>query len=580
MSSVKLSEALIEALSRAAALPQHRPVAWPPASVPTLDPDELAEELQRMQNLARGPELAIVALAEAGDAADPGLRAELAAHVRDEFAGLSERPGSVGAALKARVLDGLRVADGARALQVDWLVPHLCRSEGRVHVALRWSDGDAQQRARGVARMPSYIANDLLLAPDWRARAEAALHSALAAPDSSYPEDIADALLQALIPEAVGGRAAWLLTRGLELLGAGGDRPLAEAIAGDTRHTLHLMSVRHDDAAPQYGVQRWLLRVVTQERGDVVDIHEREVFVGSLAAEDYLAPAPTDESTARAAVEAWRAAAQEYLAREDVEADVEFLFSGFLEASRPLGMLATWVAEGPPGPRPAASPRATLSEDRVAAAAARVRLLDEAETDELRERVDDQLLAALELDGWTALFCPCHRPAPGTFQEDRISLRPPGGENEVILMNDPWNGHVMPIDGDAALFRIVARFWRELLDRNGLDVVFTLPRDADEEDEDEEDEDDEASDGSTSLRAWLEFPLPYRIPPFPAIDWRVYDRSHDDFIADFSFWVDGPFGMPPELRARYEAAIATHYHAYVRAVIDPDLEPRTDAPTR
>ncbi|MFY0542104.1 hypothetical protein [Nannocystis pusilla] len=224
---------------------------------------------------------------------------------------------------------------------------------------------------------------------------------------------------------------------------------------------------------------------------------------------------------------------------------------------------------GPPGAPPPPSPRARLSEERLAAAATRVRLLDEAETDALRESVDDQLLAALELDGWTVLFCPCHRPDPGTFQEDRIELCPPGGEYETILMSDPWNGHVMPLDGDAPLFRIVARFWRELLDRNGLDVAYTNPRAAD-------DEDDEPGAGSTSLRAWLEFPLSDDLPPFPAIDWRVYDRSEDDFIADFSFWADGPFGMSPELQARFQAAIATHYHAYVRALIDPDLQPRAE----
>ncbi|MCY1069221.1 hypothetical protein OV090_31060 [Nannocystis sp. RBIL2] len=535
-----------------------------------LDRDALAEELRHTQCLPRGPELAIVALAEAGDAADPALRAELAALVGDEFAELSLETGSVGAALKARVFDGLRVADGARALQVDWLRPHLRGSEGRVHVVMRWSGGGVEQRARGLARMPSYIANDLPVAPDWRARAEAALRSALAAPHPRSPESIADALVQALIPEEVGGRAGWLLTRGLELLGIGGERPLAEAVAGDTRHTLHLLSVRHEDEAPQYGLLRWLVRVDTHEGGELVDIHEREVFVGSLAVEDYLAPAPTDEAAAHAAVAAWRAAAQEYLAREDVEVDVVFMFNGFLRASQPLGLLAVWVAEGPPGAAPPPSPRARLSEERLAAAATRVRLLDEAETDALRESVDDQLLAALELDGWTVLFCPCHRPEPGTFQEDRIELCPPGGEFETILMSDPWNGHVMPIDGDAALFRIVARFWRELLDRNGLDVVYTDPRDADDDD------DDEPSASSTSLRAWLEFPLSYNLPPFPAIDWRVYDRSEDDFIADFSFWADGPFGMSPELQARFEAAIATHYHAYVRALIDPDLEPRAE----
>ncbi|MCY1007079.1 hypothetical protein OV079_16240 [Nannocystis pusilla] len=577
MSSVELSEALIEALTRAAALPRDLPVAWPPANVPTLDRDALAEELRRTQCLGRGPELAIVALAEAGDAADPALRAELAALVGDEFVELSERPGSVAAALKTHVFDGLRVVDGARALQVDWLRPHLRGSEGAVHIAVRWSDGDVQQRARGWVRMPSYIADDLPLAPNWRARAEATLRSALAAPRPGYPESIAGALLQALIPEAVGGRAGWLLSRGIKLLGAGGDRPLVEAVAGERRHALHVMSVRHEDEAPQYGLLRWLVRVVTHEGDELVDIHEREVFVRSLAVEDYLDPAPTDESVARAAVEAWRAAAQEYLARGDVAADVEFLCHGFLRASQPLALLATWVAEGPPGAAPAPSPRARLSEERLAAAARRVRLLDEAETDALRESVDDQLLAALELDGWTVLFCPCHRPAPGTFQEDRIALCPPGGEFETILMSDPWNGHVMPIDGDAALFRIVARFWRELLDRNGLGVVFTDPRAADDEDdEDDEDDDEEASAGSTSLRAWLEFPPSDYLPPFPAIDWRVYDRSEDDFIADFSFWADGPFGMSPELQARFEAAIATHYHAYVRALIDPELAPRPE----
>ncbi|WP_434415946.1 hypothetical protein [Nannocystis pusilla] len=159
MSSVEWSEALIEALSRAAALPRDLPVAWPPTSVPRLDREALAEELRRTQCLPRGPELAIVALAEVGDAAEPALRAELAALVRDELAELSDWPGSVGAALKGRMLDGLRVADGARALQVDWSVPYLCNSEGHMHVAMRWSAGDVELRARGVVRMPSYIAN-------------------------------------------------------------------------------------------------------------------------------------------------------------------------------------------------------------------------------------------------------------------------------------------------------------------------------------------------------------------------------------------------------------------------------------
>ncbi|MFY0542103.1 hypothetical protein [Nannocystis pusilla] len=351
MSTVELSDALIEALWRAALLPRDLPVAWPPTSVPTIDRDALTEEMWRTQSLGRGPEMAIVALAEAGDAADPALRAELVALVCDEFVELSEQPGSVAAALKAHVFDGLRVADGARALQVDWLRPYLRGSEGALHIAVRWSDGDVQQRARGWVRMPSYIANDLPYAPNWRARAEATLRSALAAPRPGYPETIAGALLQALIPEAVGGRAGWLLTRGIELLGAGGERPLAEVVAGDTRHTLHLMSVRHDDEAPQYGLLRWLVRVVTHQAGELVDIHEREVYASSLAVEDYLDPAPTDESVARAAVEAWRAAAQEYLAREDVEADGEFLIPGFLRASRPLALLATWVAEARPARR-------------------------------------------------------------------------------------------------------------------------------------------------------------------------------------------------------------------------------------
>ncbi|WAS89992.1 hypothetical protein [Nannocystis punicea] len=585
MSSVDLSDVLFAALSQAAALPQHRLAPWPPASAPSLDRGELADDLRRTCNLGRGFELAIAALAEAGDDIDPALRTELAAHVRDEFADMSERPGSVGAALRGRMFDGLRVEDGTRALQVDWLRPHVRRSEGRVYFALRRIDRDGLQRVRGEVRLPSAVALALPLAPDWRARAEAALQSALAESEEGYPAAIVEALLQALLPETVGGRAGWMLTRGLELLGAGG-APLAEASAGDRRYTLHRMSGEHDVRAASYGTQRWLLRVVTFAGDEVVDIHEREVWAGTLAAEDYLAPAPADESVARAAVEAWRTAAQEYLERDDLEIDIEFLFGDFLAASRPLALLATWVAEGPPGSAPLPPPRATLTEQRLAAAAARVRLLDEAEVHELRERVDDQLLAALELDGWTALFCPCHRPAPGTFQEDRISLRPPGGEFQTILMSDPWNGHVMPIDGDAALFRIVARFWRELLDRNGLDVAFTLPRDADEDeddededDEDEEDEEDEEDDASTSLRAWLKFPLPHYVPPFPAIDWRVYDGA-GDFVADFTFWADGPFAMPPELRARYETAIATHYHAYVRALIDPDLGPRVDTPSR
>lgn len=577
-----LSEALLAALSRAAALPLHRSITWPPAAVRPLDRREIADELRHLQDLGRGHELAVVALAELGDAADPALRAELAAHARDEFAGgdLSKWPASVGAALQRRALDGLRVDFGARTLQVDWLRPHVSRGEGHVHVALRYSRCDGQQRVRGRVRLPSELARARTLAPDWRARAEAALRSALAAPpdEPRHPEEIADDLLRALLPDTVDGRAGWLLTRGLELLGAGAQTPLVTADRDGKQHALYLLSAEHETSVASYGGLRLLLRVVTREGATIVDVYEREVFSGTLAPEDYTAPAPTDEAIAVAAVEAWRAAARQYLARDDVRLDAEFLFYELPWLSRPLVLIATWLAEGPPGPPPEPPPpRAEVTEARLAAAAARVRLLDEAETEALRASVDDQLLAALELDGWTALFCPCHRPEPGTFQEDRIRLRPPGGEAATILMSDPWNGHVMPIDGDAALFRIVAGFWRELLVRAGLDVAFSLPRDDDDDDEYDE---GPADDGSTSLRAWLEFPLPDSSPPFPAIDWRVYDDRDRDFIADFNFWERGPFAMSPERRAQYESAIATHYHAYVHAVIDPEFTPRGGAPTR
>lgn len=573
--SAPVPAALHTALSRAAAL-SRRWSAWPPASLEALEPTALARDLQLAGDTGRGHELARVALAEAGPALDPELRARLVAHARDAIPGMSFPPGTLGAALRSGALDGLEAREGAAALRVDWLALHLSEKSADASGALaltRTREGRCE-RVRGTCPSPSALALARRLAPDWRARSEAALHAALRASlsdEGGYhdaPESVFRGLMQALLPDAPGERAQWLVTRGLELLRPRPDAPVASASVGDATYTIHLLAADLEADYSGYGRVRVLARLMVYAGDELRDVHEGEYYEFPLDAADVDAPAPADESLARAAVDAWRPAMSDYLAQFIARGGGFIGLQDLLGPACPLGLICTWVSGGPPGPPPVEPARALLDPARLAAAAERVRRLAPADEAALRAGVDRQLLAAYAIDGWTALFCPWHRVEEGRFEEDRILLRPTGGEAAPILLSDPWNGHVMPVDGDAALFRVFAGFWREVIARAGLDLDLELPSIRDDDDDDDDADDD---DRRTTLRAWLEFPLPSRgWPQFPAIDWRIYgDGREGDFIADFDFWDHGPFGMSPERRAAHRESIATHYHAFLREVIDP-----------
>jgi hypothetical protein len=580
-----LTDAGFTAFSLANALSNRGFAPWPSADPPALDRAELARELRSLEGLDRGHELAVIALAELGDGGDPALRAELAAHAREGSGegGASEAEDTVDALLRARALDGLSSEDGRRSLRIDWVRLHRDAGRDAVHFALSRTDGDGRVRVRGQTSAPSAIARALAPAPDWRARVVSSLAAALADPDGD-PTTLLEQALQSLLPSAITGRAAWLLGRGVALFG-GEAEPMVSWIEGDRSHLILWVDVLHEARAAVFGTLRATFRALSLEDGQVVDGHEREVFLPSLDPRSYREEGPPDESVALATVAAWREAAIGYLVAHAARwAEHADWMDEFMGASRPLALLETRIADGPP---PVAGPTASpvrWTDAWLSDVAARSRWLGEDELARVRAEEDDQALAVLEVDGWRVLFCPFHRGAPGTFREDRIFVRPPGGASVAILLSDPWNGHVMPIDGDDALLRAVAGFWCALIDRMDADVSFawSLSGEADDEDWDEgegegegEDEDEGERGGRemTTLREWLAFRSPDATPGFPVIDPRVYGGEVDR-VASFSFWQAGPFAMSPAVRARYATAVESHYRAFVRAVVDPTFTSR------
>jgi hypothetical protein len=176
---------------------------------------------------------------------------------------MSFATGTVGDALKRRALDGLRVEDHGRSL-IDWLVPHLYATKGRVLLALRRTDGGEVLRALAEDGVLSRQAFALQLAPDWRARAEAVLREALVDPSEEgwCSMALTERLLEALLPRSLDGRAAWLMTRGLEILRPAPEAPVVEArdrsraadLAGGGR--AGLLVPRRYGLGPQSGTEK------------------------------------------------------------------------------------------------------------------------------------------------------------------------------------------------------------------------------------------------------------------------------------------------------------------------------------
>jgi hypothetical protein len=581
--AASLAGALLEALEQAEAIPMFHWASSPAKPAP-LDPSTIAEALRLHRDIDRGHPLVRIALEESRRGADGSLVDLLSRHARNGFSDLPLSPGTLGGALKARALDGLRVEAGARSLRIDWLAPQVEKSnEGSIDVALTLDHEGALFRSRGHCPSLPGTALERRLDPDYLDRVSTALlgalESSLCEPSATHGTDeILDRILDAMTPPIPEGLARWVIQRGMEVLRADGS-PAARAESSGRVFTLRFDDVSLEERFRNHGVLKLEVALVAERDGTLEDATLSEAQALPFTGDDLDHPAPSDEAPLRAALAAWRSAMGDHLARimaiksqEDGLPPPTFLF----DAGLPFSLAAAWTREGPPGPPPARSPSIRIDPERASRAEMRLRRIEGDELERIREEVDRQAAGAFALDGWTVLFCPFHRPAGGTFEEDRIVVIPEGASPLAILMSDPWNGHVMPIDGDAEVFRAFAAFWREVIAARGLDVTFEQEAD----DEDAEDDEPPSEPRTRSLLEWLTFPLPGGDEPrFPRVDWRIQGAGDDDdFIASFNFWESGPFGMSPERREVFQRGIETHYHALLRDVVDPEFPRRRDEP--
>jgi len=459
--------------------------------------------------------------------------------------------GSVGALLRAGGLDGMTARVGAAVVRVDRVRPRFLRRHGRIELGW-WCTLGAGEAARRITIMtpaPATLRRKALA--ETRSHAAEAL-AALVAAEGERIEHSLDDLARELGPTAPAGLAAWLLERGSALIADA--PPFAAAARGDRRWELASLVLKE-----QGGHLQWTVRFTSFEREAIASVVEQTLYYATLEAELHEAPVPVDEGPAVRAIAALRAAAAARLDR--LAPGDPTLMPTHLELASPLALPALWLTEGPPGLRPPPAPPPISFDDATIARAAFALRPLAGPLAAVCERVDALILASFELDGWVIHLAPDHGDHEG-FSHDRILLEPPDGEALEIMRNDPWNGHVMAIDGDAVLLGHVARFLREVVAASGMDIAFVRPRGAEEQEEDEDRE-------RLTLVEWLRFPDPLEPPSAPSLDHRL-DPEPPEPVA---FWHDGPFEMTRAERAAYQAGITTHYHRFVREIIDPTFVP-------
>lgn len=526
----------------------------------------LAGDIKRAFELGWPLDDAVVAHADAVAAATGAVTPLLVRLAGNDVDVLELPDGSVGHALASGWLHGLQATSGPTTVRIEWVVLHFSEAlgRGRIWWALSLEAGDGavrsdQAKVRGRRPERRHLDNTAMpgallrrpVDPAWRARTEAALAAALAS-DPDRPS--CEGLVDAVGPSGPTGLAAWLLARGAELLAEA--PPLVAVDHADDRWELVSLGIE-ERGSTLY----WLVRLTRSRGGEVVDVEERELMFPELDPELHEVAAPAVEMVATAALEAFRGGLAFVLGQlQRMQPDERCTLIG-LDVPSPLALMGQWITEGPPGPLPRpVQPPLAPDEAVVRRVATRLRWFDPGELTAARSWVDPQVLAAVVLDEWTMVFCPDH--LGEGFSEDRIYLQPPGGEPLAIVMNDPWNGHVMPIDGDRELLRAVARFLREVLTLAGCDVAF-------ERKPSSSDEDEELDPDRLTLIEWLAFGFNDTPRWFTRIDWRLGVGDSPDVIAPFDFWDRGPFAMGRDEKERYRAGIASHYHRFIREVIDP-----------
>jgi hypothetical protein len=263
-----------------------------------------------------------------------------------------------------------------------------------------------------------------------------------------------------------------------------------------------------------------------------------------LVADDWRPIPDRSHPHARAARATWRAAAATAGARALEE---ESLFTDeLLPPILPQDLIRTWVADGPPGPRPQWTP---LDVERPLRPGERLEPVD----------VDDpRVVAAFSVAGWQVRLT-AYLEQPGRFWADTVSIVSPEGDEVIVAMNDPWNPPAWgTVDGDPPRFRAFSDWLVSAIRASGLD------RDLHYHPPDDDLADEENEGDVVPLTRWLLCYDRYRedVLRQPLIDWRL----QPDRVAAWRFWENGIYGLDADTRRAHEDGIAT-WHRFLDTLV-------------